>query len=249
MIWLKTLLLPPLANVILAVLGALLWRRMPWVGVPLVVIGLLGLLWLATPAASHWLRQGLEPYPPLRKEDLVRIEAIVILGGGRDFDNPEFGWDDTPSNATWRRLAYGAKLHRDGQWPILVSGGRMHGESMAEAELMARALEDVFSIPVVWREIQSRNTLENARFSADLLRDAGIQRIALVSQAWHLPRAVPVFRQAGLDVVPAPTEFTSPPPAGLRAWLPRAYHLRHSARALEEWLGRAAYALRNRIHR
>lgn len=247
MTWLKYLLLPPTVNVILGVLGLLLWRRMPWLGGLLLVVGVFSLLLLATPVASHWLRQGLEPYPPLSDDMLERVEAIVIVGGGRDFASEEFGWNDTPNNATWRRLAYGAKLHRDSGLPVLVSGGRIHGEELAEAELMANALEEVFDIPVAWRESESRSTAENARFSADLLRNANIERVALVSQAWHLPRAVPEFTEAGLDVVPAPTEFASPPPRGPYAWLPRAYYLRHTTQALHEWLGRMVLALKQRL--
>ncbi len=128
--------------------------------------------------------------------------------------------------------------------PILVSGGRVHDEHSAEASLMAAALRDVFAVPVRWLEGESRSTAENARFSAEMLRTEDITRVALVSQAWHLPRVVEEFEAQGLAVVPAPTDFTSPPPEGLAAWLPRAYHLNQSTRALNEWLGRAVLSLR-----
>ncbi|WP_168015643.1 YdcF family protein [Halomonas salinarum] len=247
MSWLKYLLLPPTINVVLGVLGLLLWRRMPWLGAIMLVIGVGGLLWLATPTASHWLRSGLEPYPTLTTDKLETAKAIVVLGGGRDYQSPEFGWGDAPNNTTWRRLGYAAHLHRQSGLPLLVTGGRVHGEAKAEATLMALALRESFGLTARWQEAQSRNTAENARYSAAILESEGITRVALVSQAWHLPRAVPAFERAGLSVVPAPTEFASPPPAGWRAWLPRAYHLRHSTQALHEWLGRSVYALRARL--
>ncbi|MGQ4880074.1 YdcF family protein [Billgrantia sp. LNSP4103-1] len=240
----KILMLPPTLNVLLVLLGLLLGpKRLR--GAALIVLGLAGLLLLATPWASHTLRQGLEPYSPPARAQLESAEAIVILGGGRDYVAPEFGWGDAPANATWRRLAYGALLHRHSELPILVSGGRVHGEDAAEASLMAAALHDVFDVPVRWREGESRTTTENARLSADILRTEGITRIALVSQAWHLPRAVAAFEAQGIAVVPAPTDFTSPAPEGLEAWLPRAYHLNQSTRALNEWLGRVALRLRD----
>ncbi|WP_372611036.1 YdcF family protein [Halomonas sp.] len=244
---LKYLLLPPLINVVLTLLGGLLWSRMQWLGGLLVVLGLGGLLALATPVASHALRQGLEPPPLAGPGTLGRAQAIVILGGGRDFRAPEFGWGDAPSNITWRRLAYGAHLHRQSGLPILVSGGRVHDEHSAEASLMGAALREVFGVPVRWMEGQSRNTAENARYSAEMLRAANIERIALVSQAWHLPRATTEFERVGLTVIPAPTEFASEPPTGLQGWLPRAYHLNQSTRALHEWLGRGELALRQRL--
>lgn len=241
---LKILLLPPTFNVLLVLLGLLLSARR-LLGALLIMLGLFGLLLLATPMASHALRQGLEPSALPARTQLENADAIAILGGGRDYAAPEFGWGDAPANATWRRLAYGAYLHRQTELPILVSGGRVHDEETAEASLMATALGEVFDVPVRWLEGESRNTAENARFSADMLRAEGIDRVALVSQPWHMPRAVAEFEAQGLSVVPAPTGFASPPPEGLAAWLPRAYYLNQSTRALNEWLGRAALRLRD----
>lgn len=243
---LKILLLPPTLNVLLILLGLLLSPKR-FLGALLIMLGLFGLLLLATPMASHTLRQGLEPYPTPSRAQLESAEAIVILGGGRDYEAPEFGWGDAPANPTWRRLAYGAHLHRQTELPLLVSGGRVHGERAAEARLMATALDEVFDVPVRWLESESRSTAENARISAEMLRADGIGRVAVVSQAWHLPRAAAEFEAQGLTVVPAPTEFTSPPPEGIAAWLPRAYHLNQSTRALNEWLGRAGQSLRHML--
>ncbi|QTF90990.1 YdcF family protein [Halomonas sp. BM-2019] len=243
---LKYLALPPLLNALLVVAGlALGVRRL--LGGLLVTLGVASLLLLATAWASHALRTGLEPAPLPGPGALGGAQAIVILGGGRDFTAPEFGWGDAPTNATWRRLAYGAYLHRASGLPILVSGGRGHDEHSAEASLMAAALREVFQVPVRWLEGESRNTTENARFSAAMLQDASIESVALVSQAWHLPRATAEFERAGLAVTPAPTEFASAPPPGLHGWIPRAYHLHQSTRALHEWLGRGVLGVRARL--
>ncbi|MDR5866022.1 YdcF family protein [Halomonas koreensis] len=246
---LETLLLPPLLNAWLILLGGLLWMRRQLIGGLLVVLGLGGLVALATPLASHALRQGLEPPALAASPRLDGAGAIVILGGGRDYAAPEFGWGDAPANATWRRLAYGAFLHRRSGRPILVSGGRVHDEHSAEASLMAAALREVFEVPVRWLEGRSASTAENARFSAEMLAAEGIGHVALVSQAWHLPRAAAAFERAGLTVTPAPTEFASPPPGGLAAWRPSAYHLHQSTRALREWLGRGELWLKDELLR
>lgn len=244
---LKYLLLPPLVNALLLIAGLVLWNRARWLGIGLVALGLVTLLVLSMPWTSYWLRKGLEPYGPPTQAALEHAEAIVILGGGRDYGAPEFGWGDAPGNATWRRLGYGAWLARKTQLPILVTGGRVHDEATDEATLMANALQQSFAIEANWREGCSRTTAENADFSAAMLKRDGISTILLVSQAWHLPRAVEEFTRAGLAVIPAPTDFASRPPPGLMAWLPRAYHLRHSTQAIHEWLGRAVYILRARL--
>lgn len=245
---LKYLLLPPVINALLLLAGLALGARRLSGGL-LATLGLGGLLALSTPLASHALRQGLEPPALASPAQLRQAQAIVILGGGRDYASPEFGWGDTPSNASWRRLAYGAYLHRETRLPILVSGGRVHDEHSAEASLMAAALREVFEVPVRWMEGRSRSTAENARYTAEMLGADGIEHVALVSQAWHLPRAMAEFERAGLGVTPAPTEFASPPSGGIDDWLPSAYHLHQSTRALHEWLGRAELALREQLLR
>lgn len=245
---LKYLLLPPAINVLLILVGLALGARRLSGGL-LVTLGLVSLLAFSTPLVSHALRQGLEPAALAGPSQLRNAQAIVILGGGRDYASPEFGWGDAPANASWRRLAYGAYLHRGTRLPILVSGGRVHDEHSAEASLMAAALRDVFDVPVRWMEGRSQSTAENARHTAEMLGGEGIGHIALVSQAWHLPRAKAEFERVGLTVTAAPTEFASAPPPGVHAVIPRAYHLHQSTRALHEWLGRAELALRNQLLR
>jgi uncharacterized SAM-binding protein YcdF (DUF218 family) len=92
-------------------------------------------------------------------------------------------------------------------------------------------------------EEASRNTRENAAFSATLLKARGIRHILLVTSALHMPRALPLFAAQGLQADPAPTDFEahlSPP--GVLAWLPDASALDGSGRAIKElvgkWVGR-----------
>lgn len=244
---LKYLLLPPLINALIIIAGLAFWKKRRRLGIGLVSLSLVMLLILATPWASYLLRTGLEPYDPPTAMALDRAEAIVVLGGGRDYDSPEFGWGDAPNDETWRRLAYGAWLSRETDLPMLVSGGRVHGEPTAEGTLMANALQQAFGLEASWIEGRSRTTAENATFSAAILKREDIRTVLLVSQAWHLPRAMPEFVRAGLVPIAAPTGFASQPPPGLVAWIPRAYHLRHSSQAMHEWAGRAVYALRARL--
>ena len=56
------------------------------------------------------------------------------------------------------------------------------------------------------RERCSFSTRENARFTAEVLRRRGTDAAAVVTCAWHLPRAVALFSRAG--VVAEPVEAT-----------------------------------------
>ncbi len=91
--------------------------------------------------------------------------------------------------------------------PILTSGGLHYGTPPSEAKMMADSLRDDFGVACAGRKGRSRTTWENAQFSAEVLLPQGIKRVVVVTQAWHMPRAVWSFQQAGFEVVPAPVGF------------------------------------------
>ncbi|WP_341648475.1 YdcF family protein [Thauera humireducens] len=101
-------------------------------------------------------------------------------------------------------MRYGARLARTTGLPLLVSGGGI-GNETAEAVLMKSALEEDFGLTVRWAEARSRDTRENALFSAQILREADVRHVLLVTHAMHMPRAQAAFESAGLIVTPAPT--------------------------------------------
>jgi uncharacterized SAM-binding protein YcdF (DUF218 family) len=113
-----------------------------------------------------------------------------------------------------------------------------------KADAMALALREDFGVPVRWIERRSRDTGENAAFSAAMLRPEGIRRILLVTDAMHMPRARAAFERAGFDVVAAPTLFFSAQPQSLNAWVPSAEGMRRSWYATYELIGIVWYRLR-----
>jgi uncharacterized SAM-binding protein YcdF (DUF218 family) len=227
---------PPMGPVLLTLAGLfLLWRRRHRAGTFCILLGQGVLGVLALPVVSGFLLHSLERYPPLSEADLGRAQAIVILGGGIYRDAPEFGRDSLAGPAL-ERVRYGARLAQQSQLPVLTTGGVVFGGE-AEAKVMQRVLAEEYRVSVRWPEDRSRDTRENALYSAELLRRDGIQRIALVSSAWHLARAIPLFETQGLTVLPAPTVFTSVG-QGIENWLPSASALNNSVTALREWLGR-----------
>jgi uncharacterized SAM-binding protein YcdF (DUF218 family) len=91
-------------------------------------------------------------------------------------------------------------------------------------------------------ETGSRNTRENAREAARIAAARGWRRIALVTSAAHVPRALGCFRAAGLDPDVLPVDRRAAGTRGL-AWAPRASALRGSTDALREATGRVVYGL------
>jgi uncharacterized SAM-binding protein YcdF (DUF218 family) len=238
---LELCLLPPLSCLLLLLLGTILRRKHPRVGVLLQLAAAL-LLWLfATPAFAGFLLGTLQPFAALGDNgSFPQAEAIVVLSAEADLQAPEYG-HAVIGSMTLQRVRYAAFLRRQTGLPILCSGGRPARDCPALAKLMADALQQEFGVETRWSEEQSADTWENAAMSAALLRRDGVQRILLVTNAWHEPRAVASFRAQGLEVVPAPTGFRGPAIDNLLSFAPQHAALRDSSLALHEWFGRFCY--------
>jgi len=239
----SALLLFPLNLLLLAALGLLLqrrWRRAAWM-----TWTALALLVLFSTRVGAWLLTApLETQNPALSVIPSSAQAIVVLGGGRQSNAPEYGNRDVPGYVALARLQYAARLHRASGLPILVTGGKPDGSPESEAAVMARSLRDDFGITTRWQEQASDTTADNARLSAPILRDAGVQRVLLVTDAMHMPRATRSFRAQGIEAIPAPTVFFSSERLTFNDWLPGGEGLRRSNYALHEWIGALWYALR-----
>lgn len=240
---LSALLLPPTGPLLAAMIGLLLIRFRPRFGRFLVAAGAGSLLLMSLPLVSQQLMAPLEDMPPASSEALTNAQAIVIAGGGSYRNAPEFGGLDTVSSSGLERIRYGAVLARHTGLPVAVVGGVVVG-GQPEAESMRTALIQDFGVTPQWLETQSRDTEENARFLAPILKAAGIQRIALVTHAWHMKRARGHFERQGFEVIAAPTAYyTAATDATWLDRLPSASALHASADALHEWLGLLAARL------
>lgn len=240
-----TILLPPLNGLLLLVL-AYFCRARRGVAWGLAVGGVVLLTVCSLKPVGQLLLAPLEHeagFSAPAGQQLREAGAIVVLGGGRYRDAPEYG-SDTVTAETLVRLRYAALMARRSGLPVLMSGGRPEGGGLSEAEVMARIFEDEWGLRVRWRESGSNDTGDNAREAARLLRAAGVRRVVLVTHAYHLPRARRLFEQAGLAVVPAATGYLSRQPLVPQDWLPQTEGMRWVRLALHEWIGIAWYSLR-----
>jgi len=244
---LGTLLLPPGGLVLLA--GAGLWlvargradggaRKAGWT---LVVAGLAALWLLATPVVADALTRLAERYPPLDLTRPVRGQAIVILGGATERTAPEYG-GPAAGLELLERVSYGAYVARRTGLPVLASG------TAREAAAMRETLARDFGITARWVDGESRDTFDNARFSARLLEAEHIERVVLVTSAYHEQRAAQEFTSAGLTVEPAPVHVWAPRPRGPRDYLPEPLGLLRSTEALHEIVGNLARPLLAATH-
>lgn len=242
---LKNLALPPAVNILVILFALVFLRQRPKLKLFLICLSALSLAILAMPVTSQFLARGLETYPALDMEQINPgdYQAIIILGAGRQRGAEEYG-ADVPTAAGLERLRYGALLHRSTGLPILVSGGKWSQDKVSEAEFMAQVLQREFMVPVRWQERRSRTTWENARYSRQLAIENKLQQVLLVTHAWHMPRSVYSFQQAGMRVTPAPTGFKSRDREhDALDYTPQAGALLASSLMLHEWLGLIWYRL------
>jgi uncharacterized SAM-binding protein YcdF (DUF218 family) len=242
---LKYLVLPPGGLILLLLLGFLLVRGV--LGRIFIFVALSLLALISLPAVAERLAAGLEPYPALTPSELSpsSADAILILGGDRYSWAPEYG-EDTVGPLTLERLRYGAFLHRHTGLPVYLSGGSPPQEGTPLARLMSQVLEEEFAVKPAGVEDRSRTTWENAAYAAPMLQRDGVRRVLLVTQAWHMPRAVESFKRVGVKVVPAPTAFfhREGGEGGYSDWLPNANACVISYYAIHEYVGQAWYQLK-----
>jgi len=237
-------LLPPLSLVLFLAAGLILYRRSPRLAMSLILLATLAMYALSTPWVGGLLQKSLEISTPLSPAQLQAAEAIVVLGGGRRIDSAEYG-SDTVNGISLERLRYAAHLHRASGLPILATGGKPGGGTLSEGRIMQHILQSEYGIAPRWIEDAALTTWDNARLSAPLLKQHNIQRIVLVTHAWHLRRAVPLFEAQRLSVIPAGIQFSSTRIDTLFDLLPTPAGLRDSTFALHEWLGILWYKLRS----
>ena len=237
---LAALLLPPVPLLVLVLVGArlILWQRfLGWMLVLLSVI----LLWLGACAGvgEAMGRAFMSQPPPLSADRIATLKkaaaggkpgvVVLMLGGGREAFAPEYGVASL-SEQSLERLRYGVWLSRETGAPMMFSGGLGHASEpgTTEADVAAEIAQREFLRPIRWVEPKSSDTRENAQYSAALLRDLDVQQVVLVTHGWHMPRALRVFKEAGMrekaqwEIVPAPMGLGQSVERPALRWIPSA---------------------------
>lgn len=170
--------------------------------------------------------------------------VIVILGGGVRYHQDLSPFELGPYTASRVLAAY--RLSQGTGWPILCCGGNPRSDpdpSRSEAHIMARTLREM-GISEVYEEGRSRTTWENLRNASNMLRRMETDRVVLVTNAFHMPRAMLTARQSlkGFQVYPYQSgRLTDKSPLNLMCFLPNSTSMAESALGLREWVGLGAY--------
>lgn len=147
-------------------------------------------------------------WPRVNLPDSAHYSCAIVLGGFTSQSNASEGHFGPAAD----RFIQAMRLQLTGKVThILVSGGNGHlnpGE-FSEGEWARGQLKQFkFADSTILIEGRSRNTLENAQFSATLLKQSGLKPpYLLVTSAFHMRRALMIFKKAGVNVMPYSCNF------------------------------------------
>ncbi|MGD9783949.1 MAG: YdcF family protein [Hyphomicrobiaceae bacterium] len=216
-------------------------------------LGVVGLLVAGlSPLANIALRPLEERFPAVAPAEFTGpIEGIIILGGAEDGRVSARRGGRLHLNEAAERVTEAATLARMLPKARVVFTGGVGGLTdvgPSGAEHVGRYLVELgIASERILLEGASRNTYENARYTAAMLGATAGQRWLLVTSAHHMPRSVGVFRAAGIDVLAYPVDYRTAGAEDGALWfssLPAG--LQRTDLAAREWLGLVFYRLTGR---
>lgn len=200
---------PSNALVLLLALGLVaagLGRRR--LGRTLTLVGALGLIIGGFSPLAPWLLSTLENC--FQRVEPAEVDGIIVLGGVVDAGLSAARHAVALTDAAERLSELLVLMRRYPEARVVFSGGsgRYPPEPVSEAAVVQGFLADL-GVPAdrVVFEDRSRNTYENAIFSQRLAAPAPQETWLLVTSAFHMPRAIGVFRHIGWNVVPYPVDY------------------------------------------
>ncbi|PHQ81260.1 MAG: envelope biogenesis factor ElyC [Coxiella sp. (in: Bacteria)] len=169
----------------------------------------------------------------------TNIHKIVVLGGGvrRNTNAPP---NTQLSSASLSRLIEGVRLYRlyaekHQAETLVLSGGRVFGRP-AEAGIMQNIAVILGVKPTdIVLEAGSRDTAEEAKY---LKQQLSTQPFLLVTSAYHMPRAIAIFKRLGLHPIAAPSQYiTERGKRDFSYYVPNSKYLVMDDIAIHEYLG------------
>ncbi len=245
------LLIQPANLLLLLLLAGLLLGLTPWrrAGRWLTGLAALGFAAVAILPMGDWLIQPLEQRFPAPDGLPERVDGIIVLGGAVGVAGTVAYGRPALNGHAERMTEFIALARRYPAAKLVFTGGdaTLLGDGkVTEADVARFLFETIGPAPdrVIY-ESESRNTFENAINSKRLVAPADGERWLLVTSAFHMPRAVGVFRKAGWTVEPYPVDYKSRRRPGLRFSLAGGLSKLHYA--THEWIGMIAYRLMDRM--
>ncbi|NQU58073.1 MAG: YdcF family protein, partial [Rhodospirillales bacterium] len=236
-------------NVLLIALclgAALVFRRRDKLGRRLLALAALSSFLIAVVPIGENLLIVLENRFPVVQTLPDEVDGIIVLGGVVNEVVSKSRQQISIGGAV-ERLTEFAALSKKYPYAKLVftsGSGKLLTQNIKEGDAVGPLLLALgVDMNRVQIENQSRNTYENAVMSKQLVNPAPDETWVLITSAFHMPRTVGIFRQAGWKVLPYPVDFNF---QGAPVYTPTFNLLGgfgYLSRAIHEWLGLGFYWL------
>lgn len=183
---------------------------------------------------------------------IEQLDGIIVLGGGED-NRASAYWGTPQLNEGADRFTAAMQLaHRFPEAKLLFTGGSgrlrdIGGVKLSEAMIAKQFFLDQGIEPErLILEGRSRNTAENAHLSRTLASPQDGETWALITSAFHMPRAMRSFESAGWQGMMAwPVDYRTGSFAAGTGW-DLAGNLSVLSTAVMESLGQLVYKIRQR---
>ncbi|MCA9246861.1 MAG: YdcF family protein [Planctomycetales bacterium] len=238
---------------LLAIVIVYCWRRSTLTRRQLLALTIpfVGLTLLCQDSLAYLAVGSLEWQNPPQSNRPEHTQAIVVLSGGAYRPDAVRRKPHLAADSLVRCLHTADLYHQGEPCLVIAAGGRVYEDELGPslAQMMFQFLTHLgVSAEDLVMEDRSSSTFENAKNVAELLRERGIDKIVLVTDASHLPRSIKCFEKQGIGVHPSgaiytATEFDFSP----GNFLPNPGGARGIGKAVHEWLGMIYYRLRGRI--
>lgn len=177
-----------------------------------ILIACFGFVFMGLSGVSVFILTNLENRFPKLETIPPEAKGVIQLGGSFDI-HTSLARHEVAYNLTASKLIRFVELaHQYPHLQLIFTGSPIEVE-MAKKELQALGLD----LTRVKFEGLSKNTRDNAAKTLELLNNNHGETWVLMTSAYHMPRAVGLFRKGNIKIVPYPVDYHT---SGKYEWLP-----------------------------
>jgi uncharacterized SAM-binding protein YcdF (DUF218 family) len=191
---------------------SLLWTRYDKQGRALISATVIIISMVSVLPLSYWILRPLEDQFVTPKKLPNRVDGVIVLAGAEDISvtvargQPSFhGGGERLTTFVWL-----ASVYPDAVLLYTGGSGSLTNQDKKPSIVARKFFKQLGLNPARVRfESDSKNTLENALKSYELIKPTPGQKWILVTSAYHMPRSVGLFRKVGWNVIPYPVDFNT----------------------------------------
>lgn len=173
-------------------------------------------------------------------------DSIIMLGGGA-INVEDIEGNGQVSGYVANRMLTVYRLHKKLDLPIILSGGKVFEDTGREADIEKRIFVNMgIADHDLLVENQSRNTIENVKYTKVIMQEKGLQNPIVVTSGFHIPRAMLIFNQENIKARAYVSDYQMSDSISLSIFnlLPNNQSLNISCVAIREYLGILALKLK-----